>query len=269
MPRGLSAVFSDWVTKRLPIPSGAARRQCEAQQSPGTPFCRDPRHHHTPSTLAVVRKHRHKVLSKILGAGQPARGQGRVRDSPLGPCSSAHPLSRPFLPAGARLAPRTSRGDPRPGCWGLRGGGVLARRRGRPRPPHPPPLTWEQDPRPPSVRGARQRPPAPAAAGRCRNHLRGRGARPAVPLPPRIRTAFLAPRVEGGGGEGRGGRGGGVPGSTVSALRLRRLRGRGRLRAPGSTAPRPRSPLPVRLERRREEEERERSGEEEESGGRG
>lgn len=264
VPAGLSTVPSDCVTKRLPIPSGAAPRRREAQQSPGNPSLQGSpplqRSQHSgsgakPSTGTRFST-RFWVRDSLLGA---RAGCGTARSAPGQQPAPllAPPPPRPFLPAGPGGCP-----------------GRVSRRRGRPRPvpfvPSPSPLTWEQDPRPPSVRAARQRPPAPAAAGRCKKHLRGRGARPGVLFSQRIRTAFLAPRW----GRGEAGRErgkGGSAGLSPSALRRRRLRGR--LRAPARSAPRPRRPLPVRLERRREEEEeeeRERSGEEEEeSGGRG
>ncbi|KAL2305900.1 hypothetical protein Nmel_003793 [Mimus melanotis] len=122
------------------------------------------------ATLPALRleyesEHRHKVLGQTLGVGQPARPRG----STLPPYS---PPARPFLPAGPGWPPHRPRG----GCRGSPGGGAAAIHLPAP------PLTWGRDPRPPSVRAARQR--LPADAGRCRNHRRGAAGTPAPSAAP-------------------------------------------------------------------------------------
>lgn len=266
MPTGLSAVLSDWVAKRLPIPSGAAQRHHEAQQSPGTPFCRIPSTATLPALwLGCESKHPAQGDQPDFGCGTACLGPGQGAGQPARSRGSTLPLClpppRPFLPAG----PGCHRAPPAaaPGA-AARG---LPRRRRRPRPVPPRPTRCR-------LPGSRIRArPQCAPPGRARRRRRPQGAAETIsagavqgrrsPFPPRIRTAFLAPQ----GGWGGGGRGGG-PGSPppLRAFQRRRLRGRGRLRAPDRSAPRPWRPLPVRLERRREEEEEER-GEERRGGG--
>lgn len=202
MPTGLSAVLSDWVAKRLPIPSGAAQRHHEAQQSPGTPFCRIPSTATLPALwLGCESKHPAQGAQPDFGCGTACLGPGQGAGQPARSRGSTLPLClpppRPFLPAG----PGCHRAPPAavPGA-AARG---LPRRRRRPRPVPPRPTRRR-------LPGSRIRArPQCAPPGRARRRRRPQGAAETIsagavqgrrsPFPPRIRTAFLAPQ----GGWGR------------------------------------------------------------------
>lgn len=262
MPTGLSVAPCDRGSPSFRRCLEAARGSAE----PGSPFFAG-----IPGTasLSALRlgcdsEHPLKVLGQLLGAGQPACGQGQ----PARPRGSRQPLCpsppRPFLLAG----PGRHRAPP------AAAPGAAAQRADTPAegaaaiPPSSSPPT--PPPRPAAAYlGAGS---APALSARRPAEPAGAGGRRALQKPsPRARCEAGNPALSSAGASGfprPAGEGRGSAGLCPSALRRRRLRGR--LRAPARSAPRSRRPLPVRLKRRREEEEeRERSGEEEESRGRG
>lgn len=197
MPTGLSTVPSDGVTKRLTIPPRTARRQREAQQSPGSAGILSVQGSPAPmlsqSGLAVKASTGTRCLVKFWvrdSLPEARAGCGTARPAP-----GQHPAPLaallPVGPAWHRAPPAAAPGAAARG---------LPRRRGRPRPTtrrRLPGSRIRARPQCAPPGSARRRPGAQGAAGTIPAGTElGRESR----LSPRIQTAFLAPRWEAGSG---------------------------------------------------------------------